>query len=497
MPVSVGRRRWVAVAGLAVALVLAVGVGLVQARRDGLPGNLAVPAVRPSDATAPWPARAVRPSSRPPAGQPRFVRTVSANGRYFLDQYGDPLLVKGDAPWSLMTDLAPGEVDTYFANREERGFNAAMVSLVGAVGNGAPHDDGSTFDGLPPFAGGDVLAWAPAYWERAHDYLADAARHGITVLLYPIDAWTIGHAFVPTDVEQCEAYGAKVAHWARDLPNIVWMSGGDYLPEAPDLAAGSDVDHCLNAMMRGVRGTGDERLFSIQLGYGSPTVSTGNPYWRGRVDWNFVYTYDPTYRAVLRAYDHAPPIPAVLGEANYERENNQGETVPTTDETLRRQLLWALTSGAAGEFYGSDDWEFLPGWESRLDAPGMLDVSRVRHLVEQLPWWRLVPDEHGRFLVGGRGTPQADDNPQTDVLDSDYATAAISPDGTAALVYVPTPRTVTIDPSLLAPGVRVSWVDPSSGAETAAGVHGSYTSPGPNADGDGDWVLVVRPPVRR
>ena len=36
-----------------------------------------------------------------------------------------------------------------------------------------------------------------------------------------------------------------------------------------------------------------------------------------------------------------------MGEANYEGENNQTETLPTTDETLRRQVLWALTSGAA------------------------------------------------------------------------------------------------------------------------------------------------------
>jgi hypothetical protein len=47
-----------------------------------------------------------------------------------------------------------------------------------------------------------------------------------------------------------------------------------------------------------------------------------------------------------------------MGEANYEGENNQPETLPTTDQTLRRQVLWALTSGAAGELVGSHDWAF-------------------------------------------------------------------------------------------------------------------------------------------
>ena len=64
------------------------------------------------------------------------------------------------------------------------------------------------------------------------------------------------------------------------------------------------------------------------------SISTDIPYWAGRVDWNFVYTYYPTYKAVLDARRRQPAIPAVLGEANYEDENNQHETPPTTDETL-------------------------------------------------------------------------------------------------------------------------------------------------------------------
>jgi hypothetical protein len=85
---------------------------------------------------------------------------------------------------------------------------------------------------------------------------------------------------------------------------------------------GSDVDHCIDAMMRGIRKTGDGRPFSMQLG-AEKSLSTDNPYWASRVDWNFVYTYYPTWKAVLDAYRRRPPVPAVLGEANYEGENNQ------------------------------------------------------------------------------------------------------------------------------------------------------------------------------
>jgi hypothetical protein len=88
----------------------------------------------------------------------------------------------------------------WFADRQRQGFNAAIVSLIGASANGAPGDDGATVDGLLPFVDGDVLQWQEPYWARVTAYLRLAAEHGITVLLYPIDGWTIGHSFVPTSI---------------------------------------------------------------------------------------------------------------------------------------------------------------------------------------------------------------------------------------------------------------------------------------------------------
>ena len=88
------------------------------------------------------------PPPRPPARQgPPFATSVSANGRYFLDQYGRPLLLRGDSPWALMTRLSPEQARLWFADRQRQGVNAAIVSLLGAVANGAPSDDGATFDG--------------------------------------------------------------------------------------------------------------------------------------------------------------------------------------------------------------------------------------------------------------------------------------------------------------------------------------------------------------
>jgi Protein of unknown function (DUF4038)/Putative collagen-binding domain of a collagenase len=447
-----------------------------------IPGQVA-------SASAPLPEPAPGRQATPEG--PPFVTSVSPNGRYFLDQYGRPLLLKGDSPWALMTRLSPPQARSWFGDRQRQGFNAAIVSLIGATANGAPSDDGATFDGLLPFVDGDILRWQEPYWERVTAYLRLAADHGITVLLYPIDGWTIGRSFVPRSIDQCHRYGDMIAQRFADLPNIVWMSGGDYwyAYAAKDPARGTDLDRCIDAMMRGIREAGDGRPFSVQL-KAEKSISTDIPYWADRVDWNFVYTYYPTYKAVLDARRRQPAIPAVFGEANYEGENNQHETPPTTDETLRRQVLWSLTSGAAGEFFGSHDWSFHPGWERRLSTRGLTQVTRLRKLFSTLRWWELMPDTANELVTGGRGTELTTDEPK-DVLENDYVTAARTPDGRLAVVYLPTGRTISVNRSAMAAGTRAAWIDPTSGRRRPVPMSPTFTTPGRNAAGGHDWLLLL------
>jgi Protein of unknown function (DUF4038)/Putative collagen-binding domain of a collagenase len=488
--VSLGRRsilRWMLVGVITVVLFAVAGAAALRYRSHAYNGQgVSISGSDPRDGTTPWPAASARSVQQP--NGPSYASRVSSNGRYLLDQYGKPFLVKGDSPWALLTKVSPKQAQLWFSNRQQHGYNAAIVSLIGATGNGGPSDDGSTFDGLRPFSKGHILKWEEPYWQRATSYLEMAADRGITVMLYPIDGWTIGHSFTPESIEQCHQYGMKLAQRFSDLPNIVWMSGGDYSPITKNLAEGSDVDHCMDAAMRGLREGGDSHLFSIQLGF-NKSVSMDNPYWARRVDWNFVYTYHPTYRAVLDAYGRTPPIPAVLGEANYEGENNQTDTPDTTDETLRRQVLWALTSGASGEFAGSNDWEFLDGWEKRLDTTSVAQIQRLRTMFARLHWWKLVPDTKNELVTAGRGTFLAKDRAM-DVLDNDYATASRTADGSLAVVYLPGQHTITVNRSVLARGATATWVDPASGATRDVPMSDTFTTPGANSEGDHDWLLL-------
>lgn len=421
----------------------------------------------------------------------RFVTSVSPDGRYFRDQHGSPILVRGDSPWAGVTRWSIDQANLYFANRERFGFNASIMSLIGATENGAPSDDGATFDGVLPFVDGDVTRWNEPYWQRVDAVLRTACLHGNTIFLYPVDGWNVKTIFHSAGAERVRRFATMVAERYGSLPNVVWMAGGDFY------ARDSYANSLFSVTLDGIRSTGSTRPFSIQLWY-TKSLSTDSPYWRDIVDWNFVYTYQPTYRAVLDGYLRSggrDPRPALLGEANYEGENNVPGSPPTTNETLRRQALWALTSGSPGNFFGSSDWKFSPGWEGRLDTPAVHQLQAIRDLFAARSWWSLVPDEGADLVVSGRGTELTHDDDKVSVVGSDYATVARAVDRSWAVVYVPTERTLTLDLSGMAGPSTVAWVDPAAAARppltTVVDPSGHVSTPGPNSDGGHDWLLLV------
>jgi hypothetical protein len=94
------------------------------------------------------------------------------------------------------------------------------------------------------------------------------------------------------------------------------------------------------------------------------------------------------------------------------------------------------------------------------------------------------------LVTGGRGAQLKTDDPM-DVLDNDYVTAAKTPDGRLALIYLPTKRTISVNREALPTGSRAAWIDPASGASRPVPMSDTFTTPGTNAGGDGDWLLLL------
>jgi hypothetical protein len=425
---------------------------------------------------------AVRSSTTKP---PSFPSGVSANGRYLVDRQGRPFMMVGDSPQCLSANLSPDDMDFFFSNRASHGFNTAWVNLLcGSYTRGA--EDASTFDGIPPFSNfGDLSTPNPDYFARMDTMVQLAADHGITLLLDPAETGSFRDVLKTNGVQKSKAYGRFLGERYGGAPNIIWMFGNDYQPDQ-----WKTYDPYVTALAEGIREAARDDLQTIELNFNVST-SFDDPTWIPLVELASAYSYQPTYDVVLRGYNATPIKPVFMVEANYEFENNTGGP-NTTDGTLRRQEYWTMLSGATGQIYGNGYTWGLDNrqWKQHFDTPAVNQLGLMAALFRSLRWQDLVPDQNHTILTDGFGTYDSGG----DVLDNAYATAAAAADGSLAVVYVPTARTIRLDRSQLKPGLVAEWFDPTNGERRPASE--PFTTPGKNAAGEEDWVLLATTSTR-
>lgn len=405
----------------------------------------------------------------------------SESGRFLVDGSGSPVFLNGDTAWSIVVSALPGEWEAYFADRAARGFNAVIVNAIEALFTADPP---RTVDGLEPFSRpGDLTAPNPAYWERVDGVLDAAARHGIWVLLAPLYlgyATPVYPGFGFTGREEgwhqavreagehgARAYGAFLGQRYRDRENLVWVIGGDRNPK--------DLRPQMRAFVEGILSADDRHLMTAHV---HPDDSAVEQYegdaW---LTLNQTYTYRIVHRKLIEDYLRLPERPFILFESTYEGEHE------ASDLQIRRQAWWAVTCGATGQFMGNFPvWLMSPGWQAALDSAGARAMSQIATFTSAVDWWRLVPDTNRELLVAGLG----------ELNGLDRATAARSDDGTVAAIYVPTPRTLTVDLGRLAGWLTVSrWLDPVTGAWTEPVTHTTRGFKQFEVPFDHDGVLVL------
>ena len=459
-----------------------------------------------------------------------FPLKVSSNGRYLETASGAAWLMVGDSPQSLIGDLSESKADAYFADRESHGFNAVWINLICAAYT-ACNSDGTTYDGIAPFTnscgGGcpgnyDLADPNPTYFARAHQYVADAEADGIEVILDPIEtsgcqgSWDAtlknnGNGTVGSGNPDY-AYGAYLGNEFKDLPNVMWQSGNDF-----QCYTNSTYDADALSVAEGIQSTDPSAIQSLELaycsgggdtciGYSSLDDTTDN--WTGVLTLNESYTYSPMYAEDLHAYNQSPTMPMILGESNYEDEQNGGTdgcNDPSTGASLRNCRLaewWTMTSGGAGQLYGHHlSWQITNSTSlSSLDTAGVTELGYQTTLLNGLgEWYNLVPDQSHTLVTAGRGSCPSTGS----IVGVNCVTAAETPDKTLALAYLPDPggtlSTITVNLAQMAGSTTARWFDPTNGTFTSisgspftnSGSH-SFTPPGNNSAGDADWVLVLQ-----
>jgi hypothetical protein len=409
---------------------------------------------------------------------------LSPNHRYLVDSKKRPFLMVGDSPQALIVKLTLPQVARYLADRRARGFNAIWVNLLCNDRTGG-FPDGATRDGIGPFSTPEDLATPnEAYFRRVDAVLRLAARNGIVVLLDPVETAGWLDVLLRSGVEKDFAYGRYLGLRYRSQPNIIWFNGNDLQrwrdPEVTDV---------VTAVARGIKSVDPVHIQTVELDY--PTSgSRDDPRWTPIIGLDAAYTYFPTYAQVLKEYNRRDYIPTFMVEASYEFESYY-----QSPHTLRRQEYWSLLSGATGQLYGNHyTWQFLEGWEDRLDTPGTSQFAYVTKLFAPRRWYELVPDQKHRLVTAGYGTFA----PMGKVNANDYVTAARTPDGKLAIAYLPAGRPVKVNLTMMSGRVRAQWYDPTNGryspAATALLPHSHakrFVPPGKNHERDHDWVIVL------
>jgi len=423
-----------------------------------------------------------------------FATSVSANHRYLLDQSGNPFLIVGDSPQSAIGQMSVSEADRYFADRQAHGFNTVWINLL-CDSYTFCNTNGTTYDGVKSFTSGtspsnyDLSTPNEAYFARADDIINSAASHGLTVILDPIETggWldTMNNNGPTKDTN----FGRYVGSRYKSFPNIIWMSGNDF-----QSWQNVTSDQNVLSVAQGIKSVDPTRIQTLELDF-SASSSLNDSSWSNIINLNAAYTYYPTYAQVLTSYNQMPTMPAFMVEANYEFEHNGGTDGGTTPN-LRRQEYWTMTSGATGQLYGSGNTDRIAnGWSaSDLDTIGVTQLGYVTSLLQGRAWYNLVPDQNHTLITAGYGTFQ-----DTGLfVNNDYVTASETPDGSLALAYVPTAKTITVDMSKIGGAVTAKWYDVTNGTYSTIsgspfannGTH-QFTTPGTHTDGTSDWVLVL------
>ncbi len=427
---------------------------------------------------------------------------------YFHDQFGSPRMVLGDAPWAITGNAGrwnggdwKSDYDTYLANRASQGFTIIYTKLLSSTQDGGAFDNGSTWDGVNPFTAtaDPASGMNDAYWERIDYMIASALGQGITMFLN-----IVGHSYdmasgtlAGWSNAQYEDYGTLIGQRYGSAANVVWLNCDDYF---------GTFDPQVDTLINSLRQAGAAQPLAIENMAESTsrrTLDTNDvlTLGAGNATFNWVYSYNVTYLGTEFAYQEESPIPAIWGDGYF--YENQGTAA---EELLMRSLAWwALSSGARGIITGSEAiWQWGSGALAASSAEHWFTsvAGAIRAAYEALPGWNeLVPDISSELVTSGRGTHATsyadggNGGAYTGSTDS-YVTASRTldsgPGSSLAVIYLSHASTIGINETMMVPGYVAHWLDPATGAKTAAPAGRSYTSPGPNSAGGPDWVLVLQ-----
>jgi len=412
-------------------------------------------------------------STPPPASGSAvtFPLHTESGKRYLVDAGGKPFLIQGDSPWDLISTLTKDSAAQYLEDRRVKGYNTVLVELMEHYFS--PNPPRNAYGDAPFLKAGDYSTPNEAYFAHAAWVIDTARQKGMLVLLTPSymgydggqEGWYA--EMQANGATKLRQFGQYLANRFASYPNILWVHGGDYTPPNRSL---------LDAIPNGIRDVNTSTwLHTFHGPRGSSALGalgTGTAW----LNVNDIYTDETSVVSSAFTEYKRSSMPFFLIEGRYENEDG------STDLTVRAQAYQAVLSGASGQVMGNNPiWLFGSGWQTAMQSASSTTLQYLRSLLQARSWWLLQPDTSSALLTSGISSGAA------------RAAAARASDGSFALIYAPSSRTLSVNlAQLQGPRVNARWYNPRTGAYST--VSGSpFTASGSQGftSSSGDWVLVL------
>ena len=412
---------------------------------------------------------------------------VGENSRFLVNQNGEPFFWLGDTAWELIHKLSLAETQLYFQNRIEKGFTIIQTVILAELdGLTVPNANGDL-----PLKDLDPSEPNEAYFNHVDKIIELANEMGLYLALLPTwgdkfnKKWGTGpEVFTP---ENARAFGASLAKRYAKHQHIVWVLGGDRVPQDKEDEA------IIEQMAMGIREFDKDSLITYHPNGG---VIASDIF--GKSTWLQVDMFQSRHQKNFREYtfvnkarNRQPVRPVINGEPGYENIPNllnkwNFQRLDAAD--VRLSAYWSMLSGAAGYTYGCNEvWQMNTAestplfgahlsWQEALDLPGARQMGILRSIFESLPWQQMHAT---RQIFAGINWPF-----------SPPKLALSTSDQSCLLIYQSTGSKIKLK---IKKGIlnnsAVYWINPQNGRVTPTKAKGSNTFYTPNRLQD--WLLLI------